>query len=302
MAGNDAIHFLRGDGHNKSAKLLAGQPYFDYTNNLLYVGGKSGNDSISSLVPINAFYDTVIATQADFEAWYTKLDAGTFGGYSVLILDSTYTRSDGKGLHLPDTLKQLHGLGTVKINITNYVAGMSSYATNRAGIWYTTTPTTEEYSIKNISLSCTCSDPYTGIVPGFSNCTNLTNCTCSSTFTLNSPPSIAPSSYSFSKCTNLINCTGISNNNQGNASGFDDCNSLINCNGNGIGKDFGQGFNSCYGLINCVGASSGTQSYDFYNCHVCSNCVRKYDYNYARAKWGGSSSFVSKDTCPGYEN
>lgn len=39
MAGNNSIQILRGSGHSSSAQLLPGQPYYDYFNNQLYIGG-----------------------------------------------------------------------------------------------------------------------------------------------------------------------------------------------------------------------------------------------------------------------
>lgn len=42
MAGNNSIQFLRGSGHSSSAQLLPGQPYYDYSNNQLYIGGSNG--------------------------------------------------------------------------------------------------------------------------------------------------------------------------------------------------------------------------------------------------------------------
>ena len=179
---------------------------------------------IAALADIKKNYDTVITNQSEFAAWYAQLDAGTYTGTSVLILNGTYTRSDGKGLHLPDTLKQLHGLGTVEISITNF-----EYSnTNKGGIWYTTPPTADKYSIENISLNCTGN----GSGYGFNSCTNLTNCTGtgSSTGTGNSNSY----GYGFNSCTNLTNCTGTGT---GSSTGG--------------GSKIGYGFNSCKICSNC---------------------------------------------------
>lgn len=51
MAGNNSIQFLRGSGHNSSEALLPGQPYYDYTNNLLFIGG-STNTPINTANPV----------------------------------------------------------------------------------------------------------------------------------------------------------------------------------------------------------------------------------------------------------
>lgn len=41
MAGNNSIQFLRGSGHSFTDQLLPGQPYYDYFNNKLYIGGSN---------------------------------------------------------------------------------------------------------------------------------------------------------------------------------------------------------------------------------------------------------------------
>ena len=51
MAGNNSIQILRGSGHSSSAQLLPGQPYYDYINNQLYIGGSNGT-VISSANPV----------------------------------------------------------------------------------------------------------------------------------------------------------------------------------------------------------------------------------------------------------
>lgn len=263
---------------------------------MLYIGGKSETDNrIFSLTPVNAFYDTVITTQADFEEWCAQLDAGTFGGHSVLILNGIYTRSDGKGLHLPETLKQLHGLGTVQINITNFES--NNYNNNRAGIWYSNVPTTEEYSIRNISVDC--KGAFYDL-SAFNSCTNLINCTGSCTIIKTVTP-INHFASGFRLCTNLINCAGMGTNSASSSNdmiayGFVSCDNLVNCKGIGNGINSSHGFNNCNYLINCKG--SGSQDYDFNNCAFCSNC--NSIYSNVNARWGGTSRYISKDTCPGY--
>lgn len=42
MAGNNSIQFLRGSGTSSNAQLLPGQPYYDYANNKLFIGGSNG--------------------------------------------------------------------------------------------------------------------------------------------------------------------------------------------------------------------------------------------------------------------
>ena len=204
---------------NKIANIIV-----QYSNGHIwnYNGSSSGGcytDTGRSIYGLG--YDTVIGSQEEFEAWYAELDAETYKGESVLILSGTYARSDGEGLHLPDTLKQLHGLGTVKINITNFVY---SYTNNEGGIWYTTTPTTKEYSIENIFLHCVAISSRSGSIYGFLSCTNLTNCTGTGT-----------------------------GNGSGGGNGFGSCTNLTNCTGNGTGGGYGggNGFRSCKICSNC---------------------------------------------------
>lgn len=279
MANNGAIQFLRGSGHNKTDVLKDGQPYFDRNNNLLYVG--LGTGGLNTLTPVNAFYNTVITNQADFEAWYTQLDAGTYTGSSVLICEGTYTRNDGRGLCLPRTLCNLHGLGQVKININNfsYVA-----ANNKAAVWYSDkSPSPYPHtSIRNINLSVS----GTTRVYGFVGCDNLYDCT--------STVAGGNDMYAFQQCHNLVNCEGIAKdyiafydcfyliNCIGSQSkyGFVSCRSLANCLYSGGDSSLGQGrigYRFCRGLVSCeatVGSAGGDcSSLGFTHCEKLSNCV-----------------------------
>ena len=336
MAGNNSIQILRGSSVGRKSSgstLLPGQPFYEWDTHKLYIGG-STSTSIAAAIPVSPYYDTVISNQTEFEAWYKQLDAGTYTGASVLILSGTYTRSDGKGLHLPTTLKQLHGLGTVIINITGFVYSAN---TNKGGIWYTTTPITKEYSIENISLSCTgtghsygfrscvnltnCAssgDANTGHGYGFHSCTNLTNCTGYGESSYNN-------GYGFHSCTNLTNCAGDSHSDSGDSYGFELCTNLTNCagysDGDGDGFGFesctnltnctgfgnaatadGFGFSSCTNLINCTGSghSDSGDGYSFSSCKICSNCRQDPDHTSTTTTWGYSNTNISRETCPQY--
>ena len=54
MANNKSIQFLRGSGHDQSVTLEAGQPYYDKTNNLLFIG--KGATTIANSNPVNTLY------------------------------------------------------------------------------------------------------------------------------------------------------------------------------------------------------------------------------------------------------
>ena len=238
-----------------------------------------GTDGKVPEAQLPATYDLVIRSQTDFEAWYKQLDAGTFTGSSVLILNGTYTKGDGKGrgLLLPATLKQLHGIGTVEIDILDAML-------DTAGVCYTNTPTTKDYSIKNISVSC----GKGGVA--FLRCTNLTNCTGSG-------------NLGFSACTNLTNCTGTGSGSGSIGSGFSGCTNLTNCTGTGTGSGpggIGSGFSACTKLTNCTGTGTGSSGYGFYSCRICSNCRQDPSNASKTATWGGTNTNVDWRTCPEY--
>ena len=241
------------------------------------------------------YYDTIISSQQEFEAWYKELDASTYAGHSVLFLNGTYARSE-KGLHLPETLYTIKGIGQVQINITEFEYSSSD---NKAGIWYDTTPEGKEYSIGNISVNCTgTSDGHSSNYSGFSSCTNLTSCTGTGT---GYGASGTGSGYGFSGCTNLTNCTGIGTG-TGYGLGFSSCTNLTSCTGKGTGSirssegfsgctnltsctgigtggysTSGCGFSGCTNLTNCTGTATadsiGKSGYAFYNCTNLTNCT-----------------------------
>lgn len=293
---------------------------------------------MNALTSIETWYDTVIGSQADFEEWYTQLDAGTYKGDSVLILSGTYRREDGKGLHLPSNLRQLHGLGQVEIYIDNLVCDNN----NKGAIYYSSKPYSNQvqsFSIKNIVVTF---DNAEGNPPcGFYNCINLMGCKASiaggySTVGYYSCDNLIgcfsecyetlQNNTGFDSCTNLINCRSncsLDTGGQG-SSGFSSCKKLINCYGDcggedacafngctdldncyGIGDggyDGGYGFSNCKNLSNCtgVGISNEAAGYSFFNCKVCSNCIQDPDTPSSTATWGGTNINISKDTCPEY--
>ena len=341
MANNQSIQFLRGTAARKAAVgsstvLLAGQPFFETDTNRLYIG--DGSKTLSTLSAISAYYDTVIASQEDFEEWCKGL--GSYTGHSVVFLHGTYIKSDRNGLHLPDTLYTIKGIGQVSLEIPNFYYNTTS---NKGGIWYTNTPTGIEYSIENISVTCTgstgpafgvgfynCTNltACTVVAQGhndsyaFQNCTNLVNCRCLSTSSgygfsncTNLTDCTASSSYyAFSGCNNLTNCTGT-----GASVGFGGCKYLVNCICDGLHEDrnpstafkncndltncYGYaksyGFSGCNNLTNCTGC--GNDSYGFYDCSVCSNCKQDTQYKSGLGTWGGANKNVDPNTCLEYK-
>ena len=273
------------------------------------------------------YYDTIISNQEEFEAWYKELDADTYEGHSVLFLNGTYTRSDGKGLHLPETLNMINGIGKVLIKIINFSFVAD---TNLGGIWYSAKPDllakTEEYSIKNLSVSCAgVSNLDNNECTAFINCVNLVNCRGSGSSTL-----ISTSGYGFKNCSDLVNCYGLCNSYSGIMCGFYNCSNLTDCYGSsgGYSPTTAYGFLNCINLNNCTGAASSATSqgtlygfhscsklsncngsvsgssvvlgYSFYACNICSNCVQTPKTTSKTATWGGTNTNVDYDTCPEY--
>ncbi len=244
----------------------------------------------------SAGYDTIISNQEEFEAWYAELDAGTYEGESVLILSGTYTRDDGNGLHFPDTLKQVCGLGNVQIKISNFKDNNSG----KGGIWYTVLPENEQYFIKNIDVIISAGDQGYGILPAFIKCKNLINCVGES-----NSSSSGYSPCSFQECVNLINCIGKSTYSTdvvGIAYGFFKCTNLINCTCNTSARGgSSRSFAVCKYLISCTGSAIGkNNSYTFSDCNICSNCHQDLDNASTTATWGGNNTNVDPNTCPEY--
>lgn len=207
-------------------------------------------------------YDKVIRTQSEFE---TLIASPTWlGAVSVCFIGDggtlKFTKSDGQGIKIPQTVKQIKGINSATIEVTNFVSNSS----NMGGLWYATLPTTTDYSIDNIVVNCTGSineNTY-----GFVNCTQLTNCTGVGT---------GDYSYGFYNCTQLTNCTGVGTTNSGR--GFHSCTQLTNCTGVGSGYNYSYGFDDCTQLTNCIGTGSGSGygygGHGFRNCTQLTNCT-----------------------------
>jgi hypothetical protein len=151
---------------------------------------------------------------------------------------------------------------STEVNLTNTgtkvvvgIPGSKLSFTSQYGLRYSSAPTTKEYSMHGVTVECA---PPSGYGYGFSNCTNLTNCTGSSSGT--------DYGYGFSSCTNLTNCTGTGSGTS-YGYGFSNCTNLTNCTGTGTGTGTGYGFQSCRGmLLNKPGSASKTATYN--SCYV----------------------------------
>ena len=253
-------------------------------------------------------YDLIIRTQVDFEAFYKTLDNNTCTANSVLFVGDggnlKFTRSDGKGLHLPDTLYQVEGVNNAIIKITNIED------TDGLGILigYSSLPTDNLHSITNLTVECEGTD----IGSCFRYCTHLTNCTSIVTDTNPDPEtgvtygtgfrdcaylidcsSTAPNN-AFLNCTQLNNCTGTGTG-VSTSRGFTKCTYLTNCTGVGVGS----GFHQCVYLMSCTGTAtdidgSGSIAYGFYSCQQLTDCVST-----AKAETSEKTSF-SKSNASAY--
>jgi len=257
-------------------------------------------------------YDQVIRTQAQFE---TLIASSTWlGAVSVCFIGDggtlKFTRSDGTGILIPATVKQIQGINSATIEVTSFVYNSS---TNKGGLWYATLPTTDDYSIKDLIVNCagtgahgygygfhsctqiancigtgTCGDDY-GYGYGFHSCTQITNCTgtCAGTGTYGQ-------GYGFYSCIQLTNCTGTGTG-ASSGKGFYSCIQLTNCTGTGTGASSGYGFGACIQLTNCTGTGTGgSTGYGFYICHYLSNC--KAGAASSQSLLGGSNTQVDDIT------
>ncbi|MEG0091985.1 MAG: hypothetical protein RSA20_09205, partial [Oscillospiraceae bacterium] len=128
----------------------------------------------------------------------------------------------GQGCKIPQTVKQIQGINSATIEVTNFAYNVS---TNKAALWYETFPTTNDYWIDGMSVECTDLGVFHGYGTG----------------------------RGFNSCTQLTNCTG-SGTSDDEGQGFNSCTQLTNCTGTGIttvGLDGGYGFNSCAYLNGC---------------------------------------------------
>lgn len=243
------------------------------------LGGEGGGSSKTT-------YDTVISTQEEFEAWYAQLDAGTCEYTSVLLdgKNGKFTKGDGNGLHLPETLLVVDGINNATIKITNFNYNSS---TNLAALWYTNEPwkdTTDNIiyqprrPLSRISNICI---EFSGLYRrtpdvGFCNCYNLTGCTIS-----HSVQTIDVLSYGYQNCFKLTNCYADIYDVFYGVCAFDNCHELVNCTAYGYGGDNDSFlFHDCSYLTNCIAEilcvnssnSDGNNAYSFYRCSNLTNC------------------------------
>ncbi len=211
-------------------------------------------------------FDLIIQTQTEFEEFYTSLDNNSCTAHSVLLKGDggtlKFTRSDGKGLYLQDSVYRLEGANNAIIQTTNFSINTQ---TNKGAIWYNALPTDiSKYSIKDITLIATA----TTNIEGFYNCVNLENC-----------------------------IANVSNSTSGliGAAGFRNCENLVNCTSTVDGTNTAYGFRECNYLINCRATTTvALSAYCYYNCDNLANYSSSTDSSFAGFDIVGCTNVANK--------
>lgn len=323
------IQFKRGADGATLPPLKPGEPAMLGGN--LYVGDVAGVAvKMANAAELGggdpSVYDKVIRTQAEFEAliasptWLNAVSVCFIGNGGTL----KFTRSDGLGCKIPQTVKQIQGMNSAMIVVSNFVYNES---TNKAGLWYETIPTTDDYCVNCISVRCS------GVAQldkchGIANCHQLSNCAGTSynvnyadCFGFNKCTRLSHCTgfgtgfghgYGFYDCTMLTNCVGKGYDSKptgaaGRGSAFVLCTQITNCTGHGIGPLVGAGFEDCTYLTNCIGAGNGTSTADgfsygrgFVSCKYLLNCDGRGISGAAKSGFGdGFSNCYYLSNCTG---
>ena len=291
--------------------------------NLVLPKGERGEQGEQGVAGISDIYDLTIATQSEFETFYTSLDNGTCTAKSVLFVGDggtlEFTRTDGKGLHIPSTLKVIEGKNNAIINVA--ISGLVENTYTSAGIYYDEVPTSNDYLINSLYIKVSLSG-FMGNPAGFSNCKNIHNCEVYSLYSSGTTVSGYSCFYNckdlynckgssgvfaYRNCSNIINCTSLSI----ASYGFYGCDNIVNCVSEASGYNC---FASCKYLSNCIGFRQVTGSSSFESCEYLTNCTSKGTGEYAYlncsyasncsslgvtsvSKWGGTTLKRDDNSC-----
>lgn len=220
-------------------------------------------------------YDLKIRSQAEFVSFYESLDNGTCTAHSVLFVGDggslVFTRQDGKGLKLPQTLYRLDGTNNAKIEVLNHTDSVSG------AIRYNTKPTTDNYSISNLTVICRSVGDYSGM--GIVNARNIINCVVSgyrlgsglwncdniiNTQAFGYGEVNAQTSSGFLECKNIVNCEASAESINGYAWSYYKCENIINSKAFAV-----TGFQECKNISN----SHTYSTTGFRTCENISNCI-----------------------------
>lgn len=148
---------------------------------------------------------------------------------SVLIKKGTYELSTGINLTNTGTKVIVGEVGSKLI--------FNSY-----GFSYNSTPQTNDYFIKDVTIESTHNASDTAV---FIRCRNLINCSVNSALNIG-----------FYSCKKLYNCYVNISTSRSNVKGFDVCENLYDCEAYVVGAELSYGFRACSNLINCIGRST----------------------------------------------
>ena len=259
---------------------LAPMPPMTLKGNNAESTAKPTDISIASLKGmLESVYDRVIRTQAEFETLIAS--ENWLGAKSVAFVGQfTLSTQNNSGIKVPSTVKQIHGFNSAKITVTNFVYNAT---TAPAILRYETLPSTNDYSISHLEISCN-----SVITKGFANFVNLICCT------LNSE---GWSCDGFYNCVNLVNCLSDANA-TGGARGFVYCSNIINCESKAFATEGGNAFafDHCSNITNCKGKGVAVEGggHAFYDCSYAVNCQ---DDGSSASMWGGTNKGIDIETC-----
>lgn len=254
--------------------------------------GEQGIQGVPGEASASVFvYDVIVRTQEEFVALYSS--STWLGATSVAFIGNggtlKFTRST-TGLKIPSTVKYVRGFNNAIIEINDFIYNAT---TNKAALWYATSPNTTDYSISDLSVTTTTS---TGSCYAFHSCFQLTNCTA----TILSSGGTSGIVAGFFSCYRLINCNANATGFIG-TSGFQGCNYLINCEGSATSTgsaNSSRGFYSCTQLTNCIGiGKNGNNACGFESCVKLINCEGKSTADIANTACYGMRSCTGLINC-----
>lgn len=273
------------------------------------------NDSVIGI------YDLVIRTQTDFDDLVNMLSTNTLPStiHSIAFVGSgkrmpvsdideyyDFVHS-GNGLVFPATVREIKGFANPVIYNSAFTGNDSIMAefNHEFGTIYLP-PQLWGTSIEGITLNINPASSLE-VAMGFYKCVNIKN--CSVLYNLEGTSHAVPSVIGFAGCFPVDNCCcwlngGAITTSDVEMIGFNTCNNVTNCwcaiTSNGASST-SMGFDECEYISNCnVGGISGHTTYCYNDIKYASNCGVGTSVT-ATAKWAGTNSHISSDTCDGYQ-
>ena len=267
-------------------------------------------------------FDVVIRTQEEFE---TLIASSTWlGAKSVCFVGDggtlKFTRNDGYGITIPNTVFNINGVNNAIINVVDVVGTDDNFNLYAFGYDMVDDSMFDmrlldgivPYHIDGISIVC---NSVSGHINGFFTCANMTNCNCT----------VVSAGYAccYDKCMSVCRCNAMvqaSNNKQADA--FYECVTITDCfavatsNGESYGMRYcsfvdnciavavssnsvGYGVYGCDMILNCYVCGQGTTGYGLFACarvnNVCAHYLSNNTTN-TTALTGGTMTFVDTNT------